>query len=236
MTFNADKCESTRITHSRDNTSPNYTLGGKSLKSVQSVKDFGVTLLSNLSWNKHVGITTNKANKVLGIIKRTVGTGNLDTFSILYKSLVRPILEYAAPVWRPYLVKNVHAIEKVQRRASRLALNQGRGEMSYEDRCKLLNWPTLSIRRDYLSLIECYKIVFGLSENINFSDYFEFSKLSSTRSNHKFKLYVKPARVNCYKHSLFIRIVKLWNSLPTETVEAADIGAFKRNLRLHLGI
>ena len=228
MTFNAEKCESTRIMHTQDNTSPNYTLGGKSLKSVQSVKDLGVTLSSNLSWNKHVGITTNKANKVLGIIKRTVGTGNI--------SLVRPILEYTAPVWSPYLVKNIHAIEKVQRRASRLALNQGQEEWSYEDRCKLLNWPTLSIRRIYLSLIECYKIVFGLSKNINFKDYFEFSKLSSTRSNHRFKLYVKPARVNCFKYSFFIRIVKPWNSLPTETVEAEDIGVFKRNLRLHLGI
>ena len=208
MSCNADKCESTRVAHSRDNTSPNYTLGGKSLKCVQSVKDVGVTLSSNLLWNKHVGITTNKANKVLGIIRRTVGTGNPDTFSILYKSLVRPILEYAAPVWNPCLVKNIHEKEKVQRRASRLALNQGRGEMSYEDRCKLLDWPTLSIRRDYLSLIECYKIVFGLSENINFSDYFEFSKLSSTRSNHRFKLYVKPARVNCFKFSFFYQNCK----------------------------
>ena len=60
---------------------------------------------SNLSWNKHVGITANKANKVLGIIKRTVGTANQDIFLILYKSSVRPILEYAAPVWCPYLVK-----------------------------------------------------------------------------------------------------------------------------------
>ena len=47
----------------------------------------------------------------------------------------------------------IQVIEKVQRRASRLALNQRRGEMSYEDRCKLLDCPTLSIRRDYLSLI-----------------------------------------------------------------------------------
>ena len=140
------------------------------------------------------------------------------------------------PVWSPYLIKNIHAIEKDQRRASRLALIQGCGELSYEDRCKLLDWPMLSICRDYLSLIECYKKVFGISENINFSDYFEFPKLSSTRSNHGFKLYVKPARVNCYKHSFFIRSVKLWNSLPIETVEAEDVGAFKRNLRLYLGI
>ena len=45
MTFNADKCEFTKITHSRDNTTPNYTLGGKSLKSVRSVKDLGVTII-----------------------------------------------------------------------------------------------------------------------------------------------------------------------------------------------
>ena len=47
----------------------------------------------------------------------------------------------------------IQVIDKVQRRASRLALNQRRGEMSYEDRCKLLDCPTLSIRRDYLGLI-----------------------------------------------------------------------------------
>ena len=50
-------------------------------------------------------------------------------FSQLYKSLVRPILEYAAPVWSPYLIKDIAALEKVQRRASRLALRQKRGEM-----------------------------------------------------------------------------------------------------------
>ena len=69
--------------------------------------------------------------------------------------------------------------------------------MFYENRCKLLDWPTLSVRCDYLSLIECYKIVFGIGENTNFSDYFELSELSSSRSNRSFKLYVKSARVTC---------------------------------------
>ena len=41
-----------------------------------------------------------------------------------FLSLVRPILEYACPVWSPYLVKDKLAIEKVQRRASRIALGQ----------------------------------------------------------------------------------------------------------------
>ena len=50
-------------------------------------------------------MTVNKANKVPGSIKRSVGTANVNVFSMLYKSLVRPILEYAAPVWCPYLAK-----------------------------------------------------------------------------------------------------------------------------------
>ena len=63
-------------------------------------------------------MTVNKANKVLGSIKRSVGTANVNVFSMLYKFLVRPILEYAAPVWCPYLAKDIHALESVQRRVS----------------------------------------------------------------------------------------------------------------------
>ena len=82
-----------------------------------------------------------------------------------------------------------------------LALNQHKGEMPYVDRCKLLKWPSLSDRRNYLSLIECYKFVFGYY-HLNFYDFFEFSKVGSTKANHPFKLYVKSARLDCYKYSL----------------------------------
>ena len=190
-----------RITHSRDKSATNYTLG-KSLKDVDIFKDLGVTISKDLSWGNHISASVNKANKVLGFIKRSVGTSNTNVFSILYISLVRPILEYAVPVWCPFLAKDIHALESVQRRASRLALNQRREEMPYEERCKLLQWPTLLQRRTYLSLIECYKIIFGYY-HLKFEDFFKFASVKSTRANHSYKLYVNPARVNCYKHSLF---------------------------------
>ena len=79
------------------------------------------------SWSDQVNSVVNKANRVLGIIKRTVGTSNMKVFMLLYKTLVRPILEYAVPMWSPYLVKDVKALESVQRRASRMALNKKRG-------------------------------------------------------------------------------------------------------------
>ena len=105
---------------------------------MSTVKDLGITISHDPSWTLHVVEVVNKANKVLGLIKRTIGSVNKEIFSTLYKVLVRPILEYASPAWCPYLVKNIALLDKVQRRASQLALGQRRGEMSYEDRCKLL--------------------------------------------------------------------------------------------------
>ena len=76
---------------------------------------------SDLPRSEHVNVTVNKANKLLGLVHRTVGSSHPGAFSTLYTSLVRPVLEYAAPAWNPYLAKDVLALERVQRRASRLA-------------------------------------------------------------------------------------------------------------------
>ena len=79
-----------------------------------------------------------------------VGSKSKEIFSMLYKSLVRPILEYACPVWSPYLVKDKLSIEKVQRRASRIALGQQLLEMSYKERYILLNWNIVQHQNTYL--------------------------------------------------------------------------------------
>jgi len=172
---------------------------------------------------------------ILGIIKRSIGTNSQDASSELYKSLVRPILEYAAPVWSPYLIKDIVALEKVQRRASRLALRQKRGEMSYEQRCNLLKWQTLERRGEFLSLVQCYKLVFGI-EHLSFLDFFEFANSTRTRPNHDYKLYLKRAVCNCYKYSFFIRIVRKWNDLPGYIVHTKSLSVFKTRLKIYLNI
>ena len=116
-------------------------------------------------------MTVNKANKLLGLVHRTVGSSDPGGFSMLCKSLLRPVLKYAALAWNPYLPNDVLALERVQQRASRLALAQQRGEMEEEDRLRKLKWPTLETRRLFLSLVACYKIVFGTKKQ-NFDDLF----------------------------------------------------------------
>ena len=103
LRFNPEKCEVMRATHIRDRSKPSYSLGVQ-LKSVESVKDLGVTINYDLSWGKHVSYIVNKVNKVLGVIKRSLGNDNRYAFSCLFKSLVRPTSIYSnmlPPVWSP---------------------------------------------------------------------------------------------------------------------------------------
>ena len=91
------------------------------------------------------------------------------------------------------------------------------GGMSYEERCELLGWTTLERRREYFSLVECYKTVFELN-GLECRDYFEFCN-NNTRSNNSFKIRMKSAKVNAFKYSFFMRIIKEWNNLPTTFLE-----------------
>ena len=85
LRLNADKCESMRITHTRDKSITQYMLD-KPLKDVKSFKDLGVAISKDLSWDNHISITVSKANNLLGLIKRFVGITNVNVFSTLYLS------------------------------------------------------------------------------------------------------------------------------------------------------
>ena len=110
-----------------------------------------------------------------------------------------------------------------------------RGKMSYEHRCSLLKWQTLEKRKEFLSLVQCYKIVFGIN-HVSFPDFFEFAKSTHTRANHDYNLYLRRAVCDCYKYSFFIRIIRKWNDLPGHIVHAESLFVFKSRLKIYLNI
>ena len=84
-----------RISKKNDYSSRQYHPCGNQLKTVSEIKDLGIYITSNLSWSIQANKCANKANSVLGFIRRTVGPKDPELFSKLYyKSLARPILEY----------------------------------------------------------------------------------------------------------------------------------------------
>ena len=80
-----------------------------------------------------------------GIIRNTFHIIDREGFLILYKSNVRPILEYGISVWYPHLRKHDKEIEQIQWRATRLI--KGFEHYNYPERLQELNLPTLYYRR-----------------------------------------------------------------------------------------
>ena len=78
-------------------------------------------------------------------------------FLNLYKSIVRPHIEYAVTVCAPLYKKDMIAIENVQRRATKLVTSIK--HLSYQERLRKLGLPSLEYRRERADLIEVYKIM-----------------------------------------------------------------------------
>ena len=79
------------------------TLSYATLSYVDAHPYLGVTLDSKLRWNQHTHIITSKAMQILGLIKRNFWFCNEEVKCTLYKSLVRPKLEYASAIWTPIM-------------------------------------------------------------------------------------------------------------------------------------
>jgi hypothetical protein len=88
-------------------------LSNTTLERVEKEKDIGVTIDSKLTFEHHMNEKINKTNSTMDLI-------NEETFLLLYKTLVRPHLEYANALWSLYKIKDIIAIENVQRRATKL--------------------------------------------------------------------------------------------------------------------
>ena len=75
--------------------------GEMKVQKVTTENDLGVTFDQNLKFTDHINIKVNKANRNVGLIFRTFTFMDKDMFLSIYKSIVRPHLEYASSVWSP---------------------------------------------------------------------------------------------------------------------------------------
>ena len=96
-----------------------------------------------------------KANSVVGLMCRTFTYLDAEMFKTLFTSIVRPILECAAPIRNPYSRKHIIAFENVQRRATKLI--PGLNKMEYEDRLRTLKLPTWHIGDIGVICLKCGK-------------------------------------------------------------------------------
>ena len=116
----------------------------------------GFILDRHLNFEKHIQMQNNNANQIVGLTRSFVHLDNR-TFSLIFKALVHPHLEYVSSIWSPYKKKDIEAIENVQKRATRM-LSQMKN-LNYEEKLKQLKMPTVKFRHMRGDMIEAFKIL-----------------------------------------------------------------------------
>ena len=159
MHFHPDKCNILSVTQKRKPLDFTYKLHNHSLEKVDSTKYLGLTLQSNLKWDKHIDNMTSKANQSLGFIRRNLKIASPKVKAHAYKALVRPKLEYCSTIWDPHQKQQITQIEKVQRRAARFSCNRFHNTSSVTEMMTDLKWYPLEIRRFLYRLGFFYKII-----------------------------------------------------------------------------
>ena len=100
LLFNVKKCKCLHIGH--NNTCHKYKMNGNKLDHVDEEKDLGVLIDDQLKFHRQTASAVKKANRVLGLVKKTFAVLDMQTLPLLYTSLVRGHLEYGNIIWGPF--------------------------------------------------------------------------------------------------------------------------------------
>ena len=123
LPFNERKCNILHFGHG--NLQHDYQMNGHILEHVNDEKDSGVYIDKDLKFHKHTSVATKKVNQVLGVLNNSFNTRDLKTISTLYRTLVRPHLEYGDAIWGTNYRHEIIKVESIQKRATKIIGNLG---------------------------------------------------------------------------------------------------------------
>ena len=159
---------------------------------------------------------------MIGWVVRNVITREQSVMLNIFKSLIRPHIEYCVQIWSPTARHGnwgiIMEIEDVQRRFTRMV--DGIGLLPYKERLSKLSITTLLERRMRGDLIETFKIFKGLVD-------YGSTVLKFSRSGYNIVTTGRGTRKSDFFSN---RVAKYWNKLPAFVKDAISVDSFKARL------
>ncbi|KAK4812137.1 hypothetical protein QYF61_000978 [Mycteria americana] len=181
-----------------------------------------------LDMSRQRALAAQKANRILGCMKSSVGSRSREGILPLCSALVRPCTAPAVlpPALGSPAQEGHGAVVRVQRRATKMM--QGLEHLSCEDRRRGLGLSSLEKRRLWGDLIAAFQYLKGAYREDG-DRLFSKACCERTRSD-GFKLREGRFRPDLRKKFFTMRVVRHWHRLPREVVEALSLGTFKVRL------
>ena len=206
-----------------------YTLNEAPISLVSKHRDLGLTVDISLRFHEHARETTNKAGGVVSNLLKATVCREPEFMKKLLITDIRPILDFASPLWNLGYEGDMKQAEAVQRRWTRQI--NGFENISYKERLIKLELFSLQGRFIRADLIQCWKIFNGESV-IAPEDLFRMCPDRRTRG-HRFKIQPQLCSIEARKRFFTNRVVKYWNQLPDVAVAAPSVDIFKSMIYKH---
>ena len=226
--LNAGKTQLVSFDRSINNGSIDRKMGGSILEEKSSFKMLGLTFCSKLDWGSYIISIAKTVSKKIGALIRSMKFLSPEVVLYLYKSTIRPCMEYCCHVWAGAPSCYLDLLDKLQKRIYRIVGPSLAASLE-----------PLAHRRNVVSLSLFYRYYFGrCSSELARLVPLPFSRGRSTRYSdrlHDFSVTIPRCYKDVYVNSLFPRTVKLWNSLPIECFPLTyDLSGFKFRINRHL--
>ena len=148
MVVNTAKTHEMIITRSKNTDFSQLTIEGTPIETVSCAKLVGLYIQSDLKWNSHIDSIIKKAHPRLYFLAqlRRARVSPEDMLKF-YITVIRPVLEYAAPVWSTSLPEYLnYKLEQIQKRALRTIYPS----LKYDQALDTSGLETLQLRRTNL--------------------------------------------------------------------------------------